>query len=809
MLVIGLLGLYAAFAAGCIVLARAIGAKVRVWSWILLIAVPLGWTGRAALTGNVLAPLDIAYQAQPLFAHRAEIGVGAVVNPIISDVVYQGIPWQKAVREALKNGRVPLWNRFVLAGEPLLAVQQHGMLHPTFWMGLPLPLAQAWTLSMTLRVFLALLCAYLFFRDLELGEIASLLGASGWALCDFLVFFAGYPLNPTVGPFPLLLLGLRRLAREPGRRPVAICLGALLLMATGGHPESLLHCVAGAGVYFLFELAWANRGVPARAVALSLAAGALALGLSTILFLPFREAVTRTAEYRMRVEWYAKAERSVALPVSLERSIKCIVPYAFGSWRSGGEKAGFAGPAGYAGAILLPLAIVGLFSARRERWPFLIMVFLGFSAWARLPVVNDAICKLPLFDVAINEYLVMLGAFGVTALSALGMDDLVSRGRRGLALTASALSIATIGLLYAHVLPNLERIPQADRTALLAVQVVPIAILAVACLFSQRTAAGKVLPAALLVLFLAERGIEMGSFYPTTPRAALAPPLPFLRGIPRHSPSRMAAVANLFIPNIAALYEIEDVRGYEAMTFAPLAETFPLWCVPQPVWFNRIDEPTKPFLSFLNVRYVLAPPGYPPPRGWRLLGEDPGGRLLENPNALARVFVPHRVYLEKEPGRQRERLFAIRDFAAQGVAEAAAPGVFENGNATVRMVFYDAQRMEVSVNADRESLIATSVTGWPGWRLEIDGQERPLLAYNRAFLAFQVPAGRHRAVLRYWPRSFVAGLWISGLSALCAIAYFFWPRRAPSASARSAATGEKVLAADQPIQEAGSPTGSM
>lgn len=596
MLVIGLLGLYAAFAAVCVVLARATGVKVRVWSWIFLVALPLGWTGRAAVTGNVLAPLDIAYQAQPLLAHRAELGVDAVVNPLISDVVYQGIPWQKAVREAVKNGRLPLWNRFVLAGEPLLAVQQHGMLHPTFWMGLPLPLAQAWTLSMTLRVFLALLCAYLFFRDLGCREISSLVGASGWALSDFLVFFLGYPLNPTVGPFPLLLLGLRRLAREPARPSVSITLAALMLMTAGGHPESLLHCVAGAGVYFLFELAWANRGVRTRAVVLSLVAGVLTLGLSAVLFLPFREAVTQTAEYRMRVDWYAKSERSVALPVSLERSIKNVVPYAFGSWRHGGEK-GVGGPAGYAGAVLFPLAFVGLLSVRRERWPFLIMVFLGLSAWARLPVINDAICKLPLFDVAINEYLVMLGAFGVAALAALGTEEIVSRGRRGLLLAGSALSIAAIGLLYAHALPNLDRIPQADRGSLLAMQLVPIAILGLACLFPPGTVVARVLPAGLLVLLLLERRLEMGSFYPTTPASAFAPPLRVLDGIPRQLPYRMAALANLFLPNIAALYELEDVRGYEAMTFAPLTETFPLWCVPQPVWYNRIEDPAKPFLS--------------------------------------------------------------------------------------------------------------------------------------------------------------------------------------------------------------------
>jgi uncharacterized membrane protein YfhO len=233
----------------------------------------------------------------------------------------------------------------------------------------------------------------------------------------------------------------------------------------------------------------------------------------------------------------------------------------------------------------------------------------------------------------------------------------------------------------------------------------------------------------------------------------------------------------MFIPNIAAIYGLEDVRGYSAMTFAPLVETFPLWCIPQPVWFNRVDDPTRPFLSFLNVRYVIASRRQELPPGWRILSDEPGGRLLENPNALPRVFVPRRVYREADAIRQKERLFAIRDFAAEGVVEAPTAPPAENGSAEVRITSYDAQRIELDVNARERALIGSSVTGWAGWNLTVDGQAQPLSAYNRAFLAFEVPPGRHRVVLRYWPRSFVQGLWISGLSLIASIAFFAWPRR--------------------------------
>jgi len=111
------------------------------------------------------------------------------------------------------------------------------------------------------------------------------------------------------------------------------------------------------------------------------------------------------------------------------------------------------------------------------------------------------------------------------------------------------------------------------------------------------------------------------------------------------------------------------------------------------------------------------------------------------------------------------------------VVEGSPPASFEIGEATVKISSYSGQRMELEIDARARTLVATSTTGWPGWRLRLDGKEAPLLTYNRAFLAFVCPPGRHHAVLFYWPRSFSIGLWISGFSLLTTILFFAWPRR--------------------------------
>jgi hypothetical protein len=91
--------------------------------------------------------------------------------------------------------------------------------------------------------------------------------------------------------------------------------------------------------------------------------------------------------------------------------------------------------------------------------------------------------------------------------------------------------------------------------------------------------------------------------------------MPLFDAIQRDRPERVVGVGQMLLPNSSALYELEDVRGYESMTLRALYETYPLWCVPQAAWYNRVDDLEKPFLSFLNVRYAIVPRGYRVPPG--------------------------------------------------------------------------------------------------------------------------------------------------------------------------------------------------
>jgi hypothetical protein len=306
--------------------------------------------------------------------------------------------------------------------------------------------------------------------------------------------------------------------------------------------------------------------------------------------------------------------------------------------------------------------------------------------------------------------------------------------------------------------------PAADGRDHFLMQVLPIVAAAAALLF-WRGAKRPVALLALLGFFLVQRRLEAGWFYPSFPSRTVYPHLSVLDAIPRGVPWRFVSLGYSFIPNIAAMYGLEDVRGYEAMTFRPIFETFPMWCFHQPVWFNRVTDPTRPFLSFLGARWVLAPADFAHPAGWKVLGEGEGMRLVENPTALPRAFVPRALFAEPDPAKRLGLLASIQDFGERGVVSEPSGAEWKpNGAAEVTIASYVADRLELDVDARDTALVATSIPNWPGWRISLGSRDLPIATYNHGFVAFRVPPGRHRVELRYLPTSVVAGGAVSLLS---------------------------------------------
>ncbi len=776
MAVLGLWATYAAAAAAALGLARRYADRFSASAGLLLAILPLVFTGRAVLTGQLYGPADLYFSGDPWKRLAEARTVGAPQNPILSDLAFANLPWRAAVREAAANGRVPLWNRFVLGGTPLLGAAQAGVFHPSTALGLWLPLALSWTFSCTFTLFLALLAAFVFFRDHDLGEPAALVGAAAWGFSTYLLFWNGWSVGPSTATFPLLALGLRRLARAPGRGGLALTAAALCLSLFGGHPESSFHAAAAGAAYFLWELAGRPR-TAARAIAGAAGAGLLAFFLCGPQLFPLLEVLPHTAEYRARQRSLetGAARQAVTLRESAARLVPDVLPFAHGIYgrsRVEDRADGSGMPLGYAGAVLFPLAALsfGASRPRRGRVAFLAFYLAGLAYGASAPGLMDLTSRLPGFALALNYRLVFLAGFGLAGLAALGTEALSETGAgRRLAIASAAAAMILAGLVAAArpVLASRGLESAFVRREALA-EIVPLALLALAAAGSRRRPAA--LANAALACLVVQRFFEMRGVYPTLPPTSLAPSLPTLAALPLGSePARIVATADAFRPNAAALYRIEDVRGYESVILDRFSDTFPLWSKTQPASFNRVDDLSAPLLRFLNARYALGSPDEPVPAGWLEQARGPELAIFANPRALPRAFVPRTLRTARDP---ISAMASVSDFGETAILDGDEEGSRRNGEAALR-VRETGPDLVVSVAAASRALVVTSIPDWPGWVAAAGGEPIATITVNHAFVGFWIAPGTRTVRLEYRPRSwpigeaaFLAGLALAAVLAI-------------------------------------------
>src|SRR5262249_21254214 len=149
---------------------------------------------------------------------------------------------------------------------------------------------------------------------------------------------------------------------------------------------------------------------------------------------------------------------------------------------------------------------------------------------------------------------VFLATFALIALAVFGAEQIQQREGAAIFLTGTVVSIAALTVFYVHFRPRLLALEMPSDYLLgrFLVQIVPLAAVAVAVAFCKGSATA--LLAAVFLLLLAQRGLEVGGVYKTHPFRAFFPRLDLLDKIPRNEPYRAAPLEYTFLPNIATLY---------------------------------------------------------------------------------------------------------------------------------------------------------------------------------------------------------------------------------------------------------------
>ncbi|HEX3107599.1 MAG TPA: YfhO family protein, partial [Thermoanaerobaculia bacterium] len=561
---------------------------------------------------------------------------------------------------------------------------------------------------------------------------------------------------------------------------------ALTFLVLAGHPETTLHVVAIGMAWGVFEVIRVRRGA-IRAIALACGAGVLTLLVTAIFLLPFIEAVKQTEEWADRTRQGSEPPLVLWELIS-HRAATAFLPWWGGaSWNHNLFEIWDTGAA-RVGSIVFVLALAGVFVTwrRGETKFFSILLLICLGAAFDAPPFAQMLHYVPLFNIAVNNRLAFGAALAAALLAGFAIDAWPRRASIVVLVATILFAIAT-----GFAIPIQLQLHQNEQYLgeMIATELLPL----VALIFLVRMRRTAAVVTVVFALMLLQRVNEDGQIYPAMERKTFFPRVPVLAAMHGDEPFRMTGLSDELVPNSSAVYHLDDVRGYEAMTFHRLAQTFPLWCTPQTVFFNRVDDLTKPFLSLLGVRYALTDIGQAPPDGWRIALDDRTTRLLESSRALPRVFAPREIRYGGGADKVLDDVNHANDYSAVGWVETDDPEqhVIVNGQPSVT-TRRNGTEYSIDVSSPNAAWLVLTECAWRGWRVYLDGHRIRTYFADVAFLGFYVPAGRHHLRVVYMPDSFVRGRAVS-FATLAALAIAIVIRR----SRRRGASRDTPLRSDR------------
>jgi hypothetical protein len=739
-------------------------------------------------------------------------------NALLSDYVFQFKPWRDFATDALRAGRLPLWNPHNYAGAPLLGNGQSAVLYPLNVPFLVLPDAWAVLAWAGLRLLVAGLSSYLFARVIGLTALGATVTSLGFTFSGFLVVWLLWPHVNVAVWLPALLLASEALVRRPTALRAALLALVVGIQFLGGHPGTIVHVLSAVALYVAWRVvltARADRDWRGAGRRLAAFVGALAVGtaLAAIQLVPLGEYVTESAALHDRASpaasvWSPSRPRVLAMGA-------LVCPYCFGSPLRGdlpisaviglGNFNELSG--GYVGIVSLVLVAValGLGARRGVDLFFVALAALAFCLVYEISPIVNLINALPPFRTIQNARALLLLAFALAVLAGRGMDVLVSArdaraarligigralalaGLAGLAVVAAGLVVART--FRATILETLKArvaagagvydfaalLPEYyDRLIGLAARQgagravwLGVAGLAIVLVVSapRRRLVAWIVPA-LVVLDLFTFGRD---YNPSIPRALEYPATPAIDFV-RAQPGlfRVLTLDGGLPPNANMPYGLSEVRGYDALE-TPAYRKFlaATGDYPRPyshfptLYFSNVGSA---LIDLLGVRYVISARALEHPK--LALVRDGPARVYENRRAMPRAFMVYRTrILESE--RDVEAALAAPDFDPRAVAlfdrdgVVAAGPVDPAGEATV--VEYRPERVVVEVSTAHDGVLVLADAWFPGWEASVDGRPAGLRRADLLLRAVAVPAGRHRVVVRYAPRSVALGAAISGV----------------------------------------------
>ncbi len=728
--------------------------------------------------------------------------------PFFRDLSTYFYPLRFTLFEAFRSGEVPLWNRRMAAGFPVLADFQSGTFYPPHLLFVVLPFFTAIRLLFVFHFLIAATGAYKLFRLWSYPCYLSILGALLFTFGGTVVSLSNL-LNhfQTAVWLPWIILFWEKAVRAVSWKTFLTFSLALTVQFLAGSPELFVLSLALVVVDGLRVKNLAREIPYGRMVAIFAFANLSVVALTMMQLLPTAELYLESRRLQPippqeALYWSLKPQNLLNLfflDKEIDPSVSVGIRFFFSK-----EAAFFVSY--YSGALVLFGICLWLCSSSlREKVCLLGLVFgsllLAFGSYT--PVYPFLFRQLPIlgavrypekfffFTYALLVYMAMKGLAEALQRNNVSLKKitLVSSGvcvawiaayvylRSDLTIAANFIaenatakpSSAVHSKMVAAVLANLE------RQLILSVAFLLLFALAKSEKIRHSLFAFMLVSAAFVDLSWAHRGFLFPvdpDFVFKSPRVLhspdstrffyypssrnLHPSFFVVQGQPPFKEAAALVFQNL-LPNEGVFYGFDYFQEIDALARRPYTEFL--------VFANQRDTAAQiKLLRAFNVGYLVS---FKPleVNGITLVGHFPQNFswLYKVDRTIPRVYVVNRRIVEKNAEQALGRIASTEFDPTQEVVldtdlevDRRSPLV-----AAARIVHYEHQAVTVHASLNNSGILVLADSYYPGWKAYVDGKKVPIVKANHFFRAVPLTQGQHLVEFKYEPRSFRIGLIIS------------------------------------------------
>lgn len=374
-----------------------------------------------------------------------------------------------AVKE-YTSGKVPLWDPFVGAGQPLAADTVNYVFSPLFAIFF-LP-SSLWDLGLLVAMWGAGIFLFLFLRNISLGFYSSLVGATFYMLSGAFTWYLPHTSIPVFLFTPLILYSMEKILKNRNPRYIPVASLAIACGILGAHIESIILQSILVIAYLAYRIIKQHfhviqeDSIQKPRTRRILASGFLAylggLGLSSFFTIPVYEFLKNGSLGHDATAGISHAQSYAA--------ITNFVPYAMGSiqtyWSSAMEAQGNWNILwGYVGVFALFFSILGVINSIKNKnassvHRYTPVFFLGVSVFfimktIGVPIINW-IGYIPILNFIIfPRYLGAIIPIGFAVAGAFGIESLLHAPSPKKIGFSFILTIAVIMILAVPLVPYL------------------------------------------------------------------------------------------------------------------------------------------------------------------------------------------------------------------------------------------------------------------------------------------------------------------------------------------------------------------